>query len=69
MEEIVERIIRARNSLGELAVKGIDDARKLTNIYDHLTQTAQIAAMMYEKEKGENRNESQKPEYGSVSEA
>lgn len=40
----IERIVRAKNTAGELTVSGIKDARKLVNLYDYLDKTAMMLA-------------------------
>ena len=43
MNELINRIITARNYIGTMKLEGIEEARKLVSVFDYLTQAAQYA--------------------------
>lgn len=50
---IAERIIRARNTLGDLTLTGVENARTIVKVFDYLTETAEL---VFAEEKGEKTN-------------
>lgn len=50
-QEILERTVRARNTIGLLSAEGVENMRKIVNVYDYMHQTALMLEQAINDEK------------------
>ena len=58
LDEIVRRILLARNTLNDIGVVGVDNAKRVVDIYNHLSETAD-ALWVYAQAQNEKGDEKQ----------
>ena len=61
-QAILERTIRARNSIGTLTATGVENMRRVVNVYDYMTETAQMLAKAQQEEQAKKEEKTVDPD-------